>query len=242
MIIMSLMGYRKRTGFITGTTLAQISEFSLIFMAMGLTLGHVTAESLGLLTLTGLVTIALSVYLITYSHTIYNLVEPTLFLFERHDPFREKTAERQQIESKLYDVVIFGIGRYGTAIAEHLRESGLRVLAVDFNPDQVRHSRLQGIDTLYGDASDQDFVTALPMQGIKWVISAVPQHELGLTHEDPRLTLIDALRQAGYTGKIAVATHSPKEVMALQNKGADLIFLPFHDAAYQAVEQIKKHL
>ena len=47
MVIMGLMGYRKRTGFLAGLTVAQISEFSLIFMAMGLTLGHVTAEVAG---------------------------------------------------------------------------------------------------------------------------------------------------------------------------------------------------
>lgn len=34
--IMGYMGYRKRTGFLAGLTVAQISEFSLIFMAMGM--------------------------------------------------------------------------------------------------------------------------------------------------------------------------------------------------------------
>lgn len=39
--VMGGMGYRKRTGFLAGLTVAQISEFSLIFIAMGLSLGHV---------------------------------------------------------------------------------------------------------------------------------------------------------------------------------------------------------
>ncbi len=42
MVILALMGYRKRTGFLAGLTVAQISEFSLIFMAVGVSLGHVT--------------------------------------------------------------------------------------------------------------------------------------------------------------------------------------------------------
>ncbi|MDZ7584976.1 MAG: cation:proton antiporter, partial [Thiobacillus sp.] len=41
MAIMGYMGYRKRTGFLAGLTVAQISEFSIIFVAMGITLGHV---------------------------------------------------------------------------------------------------------------------------------------------------------------------------------------------------------
>jgi len=41
LVIMGAMGYRKRTGFLAGLTVAQISEFSLIFVAMGVGLGHV---------------------------------------------------------------------------------------------------------------------------------------------------------------------------------------------------------
>jgi len=48
LVVMGAMGYRKRTGFLAGLTVAQISEFSLIFMAMGLSLGHVDTEALGL--------------------------------------------------------------------------------------------------------------------------------------------------------------------------------------------------
>lgn len=38
--IMGAMGYRKQTGFLAGLTVAQISEFSLIFVAMGVSLGQ----------------------------------------------------------------------------------------------------------------------------------------------------------------------------------------------------------
>ncbi|HEY7772711.1 MAG TPA: cation:proton antiporter, partial [Marinagarivorans sp.] len=95
MVIMGLMGYRKRTGFLAGLTVAQISEFSLIFMAMGLTLGHVSKDALGLVTLVGLITIALSVYMITYSHGLYGKLERWLALFERGNPFREEALENQ---------------------------------------------------------------------------------------------------------------------------------------------------
>ena len=60
--IMGYMGYRKRTGFLAGLTVAQISEFSIIFVAMGVSLGHVGQDALGLTTLVGIVTIALSTY------------------------------------------------------------------------------------------------------------------------------------------------------------------------------------
>jgi predicted Kef-type K+ transport protein len=71
MIIMGVMGYRKRTGFLTGLTVAQISEFSLILGSFGKDLGHIDSQALGLITMVGLVTIALSTYMILYSHVLY---------------------------------------------------------------------------------------------------------------------------------------------------------------------------
>lgn len=237
--IMGYLGYRKRTGFLAGLTVAQISEFSLIFIAMGYTLGHVTAESLGLVTLVGIITIALSVYMITYSHTLYNWFEPLLGVFERKLPYREVHIEQNNIEKKTYDVILFGLGRYGTAIADNLNHKGMRILAVDFNPDEVRHWRLKGFDAVYGDACDQEFIGLLPLERAKWVISAMPQHEFGITHEDPRLMLIEGLKHHNYKGKIAVSTHYPHEKQTLQEKGANMVFLPFYEAADRIYEHIQ---
>ena len=44
MILMGVMGYRRRVGFLAGLTVAQISEFSLILAALGLALGHIDSS------------------------------------------------------------------------------------------------------------------------------------------------------------------------------------------------------
>lgn len=81
MVIMGYMGYRKRTGLLAGFTVAQISEFSLILVALGYTLGHLSQESVGLVTLVGLITISASTYMILYSHHIYTFLAPYLHIF-----------------------------------------------------------------------------------------------------------------------------------------------------------------
>lgn len=240
--IMGYMGYRKRTGFLAGMTVAQISEFSLIFMAMGVTLGHVNSETLGLVTLVGLITIALSVYMITYSHTLYRWLEPVLGIFERKIPVREEAEANQNIEKKKYDVILFGLGRYGSAIAEHLKADNVKLLAIDFNPDEVRNWKAMGYDAVYGDACDHEFIGTLPLKNVKWVVSAMPQHELGVTHQDPRLILIDGLKREGFQGKIAVSTQRANEKEALKESGANLVFLPFHDAADRAVTRMRENI
>ena len=238
--IMGAMGYRKRTGFLAGLTVAQISEFSLIFMAMGLTIGHVSIDALGLVTLVGLITISLSVYMITYSHTLYRWLEPFLNVFERKSPFREQSHEDLALDHQTYDVILFGLGRYGKTMAHYLEQEGFSMLAVDFNPREVRLWRERGKPVIYGDACDPDFISSLPLNGVKWVISAMPQHDLGLTHKDPRLVLIDGLKDRGYQGGVAISTQNPGDVETLEERGAGLVLLPFHDAAEQAVTRIKE--
>ena len=123
-----------------------------------------------------------------------------------------------------------------------MQKEGCTLLAVDFNPDEVRRWRNLGHRVIYGDASDPAFVNDLSLQGVKWVVSAMPQHDIGITHEDPRLALIEGLKQQHYTGGIAISTQHEHDQQVLKEKGATLVLLPFYDAAERAVERIKAAL
>ncbi|MGB0497066.1 MAG: cation:proton antiporter [Rubricella sp.] len=234
--IMGAMGYRKRTGFLAGLTVAQISEFSLIFMAMGVAIGHVADEALGLVTLVGLVTIAASTYMITYSHQLYRLFEPVLGVFERRDPSAEDAGAAAARRS--HDVILFGLGRYGLGIALALRESGKTILGVDFSPESVRHARKLGFDVLFGDATDPEFLGHLPLARAEWLVMAVPEHDTGLSHDDPRQALLKAARELGFTGRIAVAAHNESTATALRASRADIVLMPYSDAAFAAARMI----
>ena len=233
--IMGAMGYRKRTGFLAGLTVAQISEFSLIFVAMGVSLGHVREDALGLVTMVGLVTIAASTYMITYSHQLYAVFEPLLGMLERRGTPREPSEAAAHREDG-YKVIVFGLGRFGTAIGMRLQKRGIKVLGADFNPLAVRRWRELGLETEFGDATDPEFVAELPLSQTEWVVSTVPIHPTGLSHEDTRTTLIQLARTSGFRGRVAVASHHPKDTEELFAAGADMVLEPFQDAADRAVD------
>ncbi|MFP4571212.1 cation:proton antiporter [Rhodosalinus sp.] len=233
--IMGALGYRKRTGFLAGLTVAQISEFSLIFIAMGVSLGHVQEDALGLVTMVGLVTIAASTYMITYSHQLYAVFEPLLGVFERKGTPREP-FEAGAHRADGFKVIIFGLGRFGTAIGMRLKKRGIRVLGVDFNPSAVRRWGELGLETEFGDATDPEFVAELPLPRAEWIVSTVPIHPTGLSHEDTRTTLIQLTRTSGFTGRVAVASHHARDTEELFAAGADMVLEPFQDAADRAVE------
>jgi hypothetical protein len=230
MIIMGVLGYRKRTGFLAGLTVAQISEFSLILGALGLSLGHIDAETMGLITLVGLVTISASTYLIIYSHPLYERLAPWLTVFERQLPYRE-TGPVEATEDGITKVIIFGMGRYGSGIARTLRARGCRVLSVDYNPELVHTGDTMGHPVMYGDAEDPEFVAGLPLARIQWVVSTV--HERNVNQ-----ALIHSLRSLGYAGRVAVTAYAPVEVAHLQQAGADLVLMPYEDAACEAVDRL----
>lgn len=234
--IMGAMGYRKRTGFLAGLTVAQISEFSLIFMAMGVTIGHVNEEALGLVTLVGLVTIAASTYMITFSHQLYAVFEPVLGLFERRNIDAEPDAGTDA--DRPHDVILFGLGRYGLGIAGALQDRGMRILGVDFSPEAVRYAGAQGYDVVFGDVTDPEFLAHLPLQYVRWLVLAVPEHATGLTHDDPRNGLLSTARDLGFRGKIAVAAHHDAAAVALTAAQADLVLMPYRDAALAAARMI----
>lgn len=230
LIIMGVMGYRKRTAFLAGLTVAQISEFSLILGALGVSLGHLDREILGLITLVGLITIGLSTYMILYSHPLYNRLAPWLRIFERRQPYREKTGESQQLPDQT-DVILFGLGRYGRNIAENLLRRGKKVLAVDFDPQVVAEGREGAFPVRYGDAEDPELLEHLPLQHTRWVVNAIPGGEANLT-------LLKSLRERGYQGKVVLTAHSQREAETYRRAGADKVLWPFVDAAEQAVDYL----
>jgi Kef-type K+ transport system membrane component KefB/Trk K+ transport system NAD-binding subunit len=228
--IMGAMGYRRRTGFLTGNSLAQVSEFSLILAALGISMGHINLETMGLITLVAVFTILISSYMILYSETLYNLFSLPLKLFERHQPYREALCNNCFIMPRV-DVVVSGLGNYGREVAGHLMERGREIIGVDFDPQALDFCSLRNIPVLYGDMGDPETFEYLPLHNSRWVISTIRSIDLN------RMTL-HHLRHLKYGGKVALTASNQDETELYYHWGADLVLRPFADAAEQAVDAL----
>lgn len=232
MVLLGRKGYRKYTSTITSLSLGQISEFSLILAALGVKLGHISPEVLGLITLVGLIAMGLSSYAIVYSHLFYEWLSDWLFWLDNLVP-RDRRQLENLAETTLarIDVIVFGLGRYGGSLIRNLRQHGLRVLGVDFDPELVKFWRKEGTLALYGDAEDPEFATTLPLDRARWLVSTIPGKRLSLT-------LIHTLKHYHFQGRIVLTGHSDREKVFLQEAGADLVLLPFRDAAEEAARKL----
>ncbi len=232
MVLMGLLGYRRRTGFLAGLTVAQISEFSLIVGALGVSLGHINEEAMGLITLVGVVTILLSTYMILYADALYRPLAGSLKLFERADPSRERVAAGQDTAEPL-DVLLVGVGNYGSGLAAHLLARQKRFIILDFDPAALEPWRKRGVPAYYGDVGDPDFYEALPLGKTKWVVCTLRTREANLL-------LLQQCRARGFDGKIAVTGGSPEDDQRYRAAGADLVLQPWADAAEQAVATLER--
>lgn len=218
--IMGALGYHRRVAFRTGLHIAQISEFSLILVALGVAQGHIGSDLLGVVTVIGAVTIAVSTELIHNAEALSRRLDPLLRLFDRGRPLQH--GEPRAAEDRP-EYVIVGVGRLGSAVLNDLRERGERVLGVDFDPRGIRRLHWD-LPVVYGDADDPDLPDRLPLQATRWVIITVRELALGLH-------LVGALRAHGYRRGIAVAANDPAECDRLREAGADVTFRPLHLAA-----------
>jgi len=225
-------GYAKRTAVTTGLSMGQISEFSLILAALGLSLGHIDNQTMGLITLVGLITIGLSTYMILYSRWLYDQLTPVLRIFSFGTPHTNSLIDDSaRARASPVDTIVFGLGRYGSNFAQELQRRGRSVLGVDFDPERVRFWREKGLATLYGDLEDADLFHALPLADAQWIVSTIPER-------DKCLVLLHALEQHEFSGRTALTADTMQHREFLLAAGADVVLLPFHDAAAEAVDTL----
>lgn len=176
LLIIGRMGYGTRTAFLTSVTVAQISEFSFIFAAMGLSAGLIGADMLSLVAVVGLVTIAVSAYMILYNHQLYALVMRLgLLRFLRTD--EEGPRDRAGGGPGGHDahdlkdhVIVVGMNSLGRRIVEGLRDRGEETLAVDVDPTKLE--QVPG-PTLLGNTDDLAVLEAAGIHRAKLVVSAL---------------------------------------------------------------------
>ena len=177
MAIMKLFGYKKRTSFLTGISIAQISEFSLIVVFLSFTLGVLQQEVLSLVILIALITIGLSSYGIHYSKPLYKLFSPMLGVFDGKGRKEPGTAQL----NKKYEVILFGYNRTGFSLLKLFLKKKKDYLVIDYNPEIIKKLSAKNINCVYGDANDPEFLRTLHLEKAETIISTIPDFETNLS-------------------------------------------------------------
>lgn len=226
MTTLKFFGYTKRTNFMTSASLAQVSEFSLILILLGFSLGHVNQEVMNLAILVTLVTIGLSAYTINFSSRL------SLKLSRFLDLFEGKICEKQECKTKDYEIVMFGYHRVGYKLLESIKRMNQKFAVVDYNPKVIGALIDKNIDCIYGDAGNKDFLTELDLTKTKMIISTIPD-------ENANLVLLETLREMHSDAVLIFTAEQPRAAIDLYHAGADYVIIPHHLGGDYAGQLIK---
>jgi len=211
---MGILGYTKRNSFMAGLTVAQISEFSLILIAVGVNLGHLSSELLSLTTIVGLITIAGSTYMIMYADKVYPYLSKYLSIFEK----KKSQEEKSRLETQ-HSIVIFGYNRVGFDILEAIKKIKRKVLVIDNNPDIIAQLTGRKIECRYGDADDLELLEEINLRNKKMIISTIPNVETNLL-------IIKRAKKSSTKTLVIVVAHHIDETLKLYEAGANYVLMP----------------
>lgn len=172
MIIITRMGYTRRTSFLTSVTVAQISEFSFIFAGMGVSRGLIGTEVLSITALVGVATIAISAYMILYNHALHAFLERIGLLKWRifQSPSAAEEADNSGADVLENHIIIVGMNTLGRKLATELSRRGETVLAIDTDPVKLENLPVK---TLLGSVEYLSLLEEAALHHAKLLVSAL---------------------------------------------------------------------
>jgi Kef-type K+ transport system membrane component KefB len=231
-LVMAAMGYRKRTAFLTGLSLSQISEFSLILVFMGYKLGQINQRVVSLITVVGLVSFFVSTYGLINSKLLYRKMAPFLGFLERDELKKDEIGQPEDsLENLDNHVVVIGGDQMGESIMEALEDRDMDVVLVDFNPSILKKMESKKIHRLFGDIADLDIQERARLTQAKLVISTIPDAE-------DNVLLLKELKHENRKAKVVVMALDSHDAKLLYKEGADYVILPHLAGGRQIAEII----
>jgi Kef-type K+ transport system membrane component KefB/voltage-gated potassium channel Kch len=221
-----LLGQGLRASLLPAINLCQISEFSLVVLALGLQKAHVATEAKGMVTFAFVLLATLSTLAMTQSDPLTR----TVILWLQRIGLRDldKTAlARSRGESghrRGGRILILGFFRTASSLLEELartKQAMLEDLAVvDFNPEVFKTLNARGVRVDYGDISQRDTLVHAGVQSAQILVCTLPDALLkGMNNAK----MVRQLRELNPGAKIIVTADVLTDVPALYGAGADYV-------------------
>jgi Kef-type K+ transport system membrane component KefB len=231
LIIMGMMGYHRRISFLTGLTVSQISEFSLIMLSTGVSLGHIRPGILTMATGVGAVTLISSSYFINHGEKLYAILGRFLKIFQR------KTVNSlvYKPSHKKMSVLLIGAHRMGKNILAEYTRKGIGVLVIDSDPELVIQLFDKKVNAIYGDVSDPELLNEIDISETKVIISTIPNLE-------DNLFLLDQVKRIFRRRPlIIVRAYNDDQAKLLKSKGANYALVPESVTGEAVVSILNNH-
>jgi Kef-type K+ transport system membrane component KefB len=241
--LLSLAGSGLRGSLLPAINLSQMSEFSLVIAALGLSLGHVNAETVAVLTFIFALTSVSSTYMIQWSHEIQSGLAGVLVRLGLRG---DATATAPEAEANGAGAIVFlGFYRDASSIL-HQFEMEVRgeethpvlreLLVIDFNPAVLGELQKRGLRSIYGDVASMDTLHHARVAEARLVVCTLTDSVLKGTSNE---RVLGQMRRLCPQAEVIVASDTFEGASALYAAGADFVFVPRIHSAHRMAEVIR---
>ena len=222
-IIIYFMKYPLRVAVLAGLGLAQIGEFSFVLAQAGLNFKLFTNDFY---------------YNGFLASTIFSMIlTPLLIKFSPFIAGKTSTIEKDKKHNENYlenlhgHVIIAGFGLNGSNLARVLKETGIKYIVTELNPDTVKKEKAKGEKIIYGDISKDEVLNALKIDKASIIVYTIS--DPAVTRRS--LTLVKKLNPQIYS---LVRTRYVNEVDELKKLGADDVIPEEFETALQIFRKV----
>lgn len=215
MASLGYLGYTKQTSFKAGVHLSQISEFSVILMVVAASSDLVGDSLITVVTLTALITIAVSTYLMQYQDWLYRRFQNWLSLFERTETKTELKALSH------YPLVLFGYRPGGNTFVQTFKHMKKPYIVIDYDPEIIETLERRHINHLYGDVTDLELLDEIGIRHSELIVSTI---------DDPQTNQLLARHITHSNSKAVFICHTAKlsDAEELYHAGATYVLMPHY--------------
>lgn len=230
MVMVNQFGYKQKTGYLSGVTLGQVSEFSLILVGLGVSFYHVPNNILTLITLVSILSIVGSSAVFTQATKLYIKLKNIFQLIEMKQNYRT----HQFGPEKQYEAILFGYHRVGADFVKAIQKLEIEFIVVDYDPSAIKRLKNEGLPCVYGDADDPELLEYIKFNQAKLIVSTIPDFETNKL-------LVEQLYGHNPNAISLTVSHNVAEAEELYELGASYVVMPVYLGAQYATQMIGKY-
>jgi hypothetical protein len=230
-----------RASLLPAINLAQISEFSLVLIQIGVQAGQTTPEVASAASTAFVVLAVVSTFLMMRSDQLTRSGITVLkrLGFSDLDQKQHGEAEAEGAEDNKRRIVLLGFFRVASSFLSELERRNAvlleQVCVVDFNPVVYHTLKARGVKVYYGDISHADTLGHAGIADAEIVVSSVPDSLLKGTSNEK---LVRHIRAVNPTAKIIATADVLSETQTLYAAGADYVTIARLAEASELIEVV----
>ncbi len=226
-----------RASFMTSLNLAQMSEFSLVIAALGLSSGHISESMMSLTVYTMVILAIISSHMIKASEQLFKMFRKCIF-------WRDDLDDLGGIsKGHSHEFIFLGFHRgaraFLQAVGQKKPELVERVLVVDFNPRRIEEVTRDGIHAVFGDVGNFEILRHIGLGESRIIVSIVPDMLLRGTNN---CAIVRMARVLAPNAIIVATADDVAHEQELVREGAQIVLKPFDLAGREMIDELNSLL